>query len=89
MEKLIWIISWSCVGVLWVNSEPTIRFRNWIYKMIYKYKGFEDKWHWRLLNCCLCSSFWIGLFGTGDILLAALVSVIAELLNQKLNSGSI
>jgi hypothetical protein len=86
---------WACLGFMFVNSEPTIRVRNWFYKSMFKSKDFTSTWHWRLLNCCLCISthiyFWYQLFffQNIDILGAVAVGVIAEFINNKLNSGSL
>ena len=38
----------------------------------------------KLLNCSLCSGFWIGLIFYQSILLACLVSVAAEILTRKI-----
>ena len=74
------IIAIACIGVLWINSEPTIRLRQ-----LYK----TDDWFNRLINCCLCSTFWIGLIITQSIYIAAISSVLGELLCKKLTSGSL
>jgi predicted small integral membrane protein len=88
-NEIVTIIGLACVGVLWINAEPMIRLRESIYRKIYGCKGWGDKWHYRLLSCCLCSSFWIGLLVTTNILYAAIISVLAELICRKLNSGGI
>jgi hypothetical protein len=74
------IIAIACIGVLWINSEPTIRLRQ-----LYK----RDDWFNRLINCCLCSTFWIGLIITQSIYVAAISSVLGELLCKKLTSGGL
>jgi hypothetical protein len=74
------IIAIACIGVLWINSEPTIRLRG-----LYK----RDDWFNRLINCCLCSTFWIGLIITQSIYVAAISSVLGELLCKKLTSGGL
>jgi len=88
MDWIIEIISWACVGVLWTLSEPTLRFRNWIL-------GSHQGIFRRLLECTMCSSFhiyfWSQLLLTGriDILGAATVAVLAELICRKMNSGGL
>ena len=85
---LITILGLACVGVLWINSEPTIRLRNWI---LGKHQGIFR----RLLECAMCSTFhiylWSQLLSTGgiEILGAAISSVLAEIISNKLNSGGI
>lgn len=74
------IIGLASVGVLWINAEPTIRLRS-----LYK----KQNWFYRLINCCLCSTFWISLIYTQNLYIAASSSVLAELICRKLNSGNI
>lgn len=82
------IIGISCIGVLFINAEPTIRLRNWI---LGKHEGF---WR-RLLECAMCSTFWIALtykliwFQSFDLLFAATCSVLGELICKKLTEGSL
>jgi len=89
MWHLITIFGLASMTVLWVTSHPTNVLRNKIYKGVYKCKDFTNLWHWRLINCCLCTGFWLGLIGTWDIYLAAIISVVAEFIYKKLNSGGI
>lgn len=74
------IIGLASVGVLWINAEPTTRLRS-----LYK----KENWFYRLINCCLCSTFWLALIVTGNIYSAACSSVLAELICRKLNSGNL
>ena len=89
-EEIKLVIALACIAVLFVNSEPTIRLREWTYKTIYKCKSY-NVWHYRLLCCAMCSGLYIGLIGLmivgGDILLAPVVSVLAELISKKLNNN--
>jgi hypothetical protein len=78
------ILGWACLGVLWINAEPTIRLREWLYK-----NKNKEVWHWRLINCCLCISFWIGLIATGNILTACIISVLGEFICRQINGGSL
>jgi hypothetical protein len=80
------IIGLACIGVLWINAEPMIRLRS-----LYK----KNDWFMRLINCCLCSTFWIALmykliwFQNLDLLFAATCSVVAELICKKLTEGGL
>lgn len=80
------IIGLACIGVIWINSEPTIRLRG-----LYK----KDDWFMRLINCAMCSTFWIAVlynilwYQNLDLFMACLSAVLAELISQKLNSGTI
>jgi len=85
MELILSILGLASVSVLFVEAEPLIILKH---KLFNKIENYQDKWFWRLINCVLCSGFWIGLAFTGDILTAAIVSVLAEVLYQKIN-GSI
>jgi hypothetical protein len=87
MELIIKIIGLACLGVLWINAEPIIKLKRWIYRSIYSCSRFDHKWHWKLITCCMCSSFWIGLVVTGDLIVASIVSVLGELICRQLNSG--
>lgn len=80
------IIGIACIGVLWINAEPMIRLRG-----LYK----KGDWFFRLINCCLCSTFWIALlyklvcYQQFDILFAAICSVLGELICKKLTGGNL
>lgn len=80
------IIGLACIGVLWINAEPTIRLRSY-------YK--KEDWFFRLINCCLCSTFWISLtyklvcYQQFDLLFAATCSVLGELICKKLTEGKL
>lgn len=78
------IIGLSAVSVLFVAAEPLIILKH---KVFTKIKNYQDKWFWRLINCALCSGFWIGLFSTNDILEAATIAVLAEVVYQKINGS--
>lgn len=79
------IIGLASIGVLWINSEPTIRLREFI---LGKHQGVFR----RLLECCMCSTFWISviyLLVCGqqfDLLLVSSSAVLAEIISQKLNN---
>lgn len=48
---------------------------------------FKNKYQYffiKLLNCSLCCGFWIGLFFTHSIFLAAIVSVLSEYISKQL-----
>jgi hypothetical protein len=80
------IIGLACIGALWINAEPTIRLRS-----LYK----KEDWFFRLINCCLCSTFWIALlyklicFQQFDLFVAASASVLGELICKKLTEGKL
>jgi hypothetical protein len=80
------IIGIAAVGVMWINAEPTTRLRS-----LYK----NNDWFSRLINCCLCSTFWISIFynllwyQSLDLFAASLSAIIAEFICRKLNQGSI
>ena len=89
MEILIKILGLGALSFLFVTSTPTTMLRIWLFNKIYKGKYYEGNLIWKLITCSLCSGFWIGLIFTGDILIASLVSVIAEMICRKLSSGSL
>jgi hypothetical protein len=75
----------AAVGVMWINAEPTQRLRS-----LYK----KNDWFNRLINCCLCSTFWIYIvvsaslsqFNIGE---ACISAIIAEFICRKINEGSL
>lgn len=79
------ILMIAAVGVMWINAEPTIRLRS-----LYK----KNDWFNRLMNCCLCSTFWIYIvvsaslwqFNIGE---ACISAIIAEFICRKINEGSL
>ena len=89
MEILIKILGLGALSFLFVTSTPTIMIRIWLFNKIYKGKYYESSLLWKLVTCCKCSSFWIGLIFTQDIFIASLVSVIGELIYIKLSGGSL
>ena len=82
MELLISILGAACITNLWINSEPTMKLREWI---------FKDKNNMlrRLLDCAMCSGAWIGLGITQNVLHAAIIAIVAEVISRQLNSGRI
>ena len=82
------ILQAACLTVLWVTSEPTAALRaafgftNLKYADMSKAKAFLH----RLLNCAMCSGFWIGLAFTRDIGLAAVTALAAELITRKITN---
>ena len=88
MELILSILGFSAIGALWILSEPTIRLREWLV-------GDKFNWFTRLINCGMCSSFhiyfwWQLLVNFNiDILGAAMVSILSEIIIRKLESGNI
>lgn len=80
MWYVITILGLASITNLLVHSEPTMRLRNFLLR---NHSGFFR----RLLECALCTGFWIGLAFTFNIYLAAIISVVAEFISRKLNSG--
>lgn len=86
---IISCIALACITFLFVNSEPTIILRDSIYKWFYGCYDYTSTLHWKLINCCLCSGFWIGFIYTGDLKQAAIISILSEYIDKKLNDGKI
>jgi hypothetical protein len=83
---LIEIIAVAAITNLWVHSEPSNKFRYWLYK---DQKDKDGLWHWRLINCAMCSGFWLGLIVTLSLYQAAIISIVAELICKKLTEGGL
>lgn len=88
MIDIIRLIGISAMSFLFVAAEPMILIKTWMFQIIYK-KDYTKLMMWRLLNCALCSGFYIGLAITQDILSASIIAVVAELIYQKLSSGKL
>lgn len=93
MVETIWnIILIAAIGLLWISSEPTYLLREWICKKIYGC-NFERTMLWRLLECTMCSTFWIyilyKLLSDFSIQIgeAAVCSILAELIDRRLKKG--
>lgn len=82
---LIEIIGAAALTNLWIHSEPTNILRH----QVYKHKDKDNLWHWRLINCALCTGFWLGLLLTFNLYQAAIISVVAELISKKLTEGGL
>lgn len=88
MTEIIKLLGISAMSFLFVAAEPMILIKTWFFNAIYK-GDYTKLMIWRLLNCCLCSSFWIGFAITHDILSASIISVISEMIYRKLSGGSL
>ncbi len=86
MWTIITVLGLACLTNLWIHSEPTNKLRYWLYN---KVKDKDSLWHWRLINCALCTGFYVGLLFTWNLYLAAIVSVCAELICKKLTEGKL
>lgn len=78
------IISISAITFLFINSEPLILFKRFLgfkEENYYDY-GKTKAFIYRLINCALCSGFWIALLFTFSIQQAALVSLLAEVIDR-------
>lgn len=84
---MILIIKIAALSFLFVTAEPLILFKRFLgfkeedYMKFSKTKAFVH----RLINCCLCSGFWIGLIITHTVYDAALISIISEII-YKINN---
>jgi len=82
------ILGISCIGVLWICSEPTVRLRNWCL-------GNHDGIFRRMLECAMCSTFWISVIynliwlNSFDLFFISITSILAELICRKLNWGNL
>jgi len=81
------IIELACLSYLFVVAEPSILLRELIgfkEENYFEYGKIKKFFH-RLLNCCMCSGFWIGLIATGNIGTAAIISISAEIIYRIMN----
>ena len=88
MTEIIKLLGISAMSFLFVAAEPMILIKTWMFNYIYK-KDYTNLLIWKLINCALCSAFWIGFAITRDILSASIIAVVAEGIYQKLSSGKL
>jgi hypothetical protein len=78
------ILALSAITVLAVESKPT----NWIYYNLFKKLNIRLSLQlMEFLRCPLCLGFWIGLIFTFSIPQAAIVSVLAQFIQNQIMSG--
>lgn len=79
---VITIIGLACLGyLLAVAAEPAQDIKE--YFNLHIDAVYRNKFQWffvKMLNCCLCFSFWLGLSVTLNISVAAIVSVLSEII---------
>lgn len=82
---MIEILGLTCITILFVESEPLILLKRYIGFREEEYDTWSNKkrFIFRLITCCLCSGFWIGLI-TLNIYYAAIISVLSELIYKKI-----
>lgn len=88
MNELINIIGLACLVNLLVEAEPIKWFKTWI-GLTPDAGSSVVRFFARLTGCCLCLGIYVGAVGTMSITQGALVAVLAELVNRKLNSFEI
>lgn len=80
--------------ILFINAEPIIGLKRLVGLKEEEYRKWSKSKRtiWRFLDCALCLGFWFGIlipiipFDLTPLYLAAITSVVAELLNKKLKS---
>jgi len=85
LELLLLILGIASMSVLFVVAEPLIISKHMVFKMIWGKKDYTNSFIWKLINCCLCSGFYIGLIFTQDIYQASIISILSELIYKKIN----
>jgi len=91
MDIILELFGLCCITILFVTSEPMV--------LIKRHLGFKEEYYYewapikqfifRLITCCLCSGFWIGLVYTQSILLASIISVMSEIINTQLKTNKL
>lgn len=84
MISIINIIAIACLSFLFAKGAEPIQWIKTLCK-VDSDAAYINKVQWffvKLLNCCLCSGFWIGLIITQSLYLACIISVLSELINK-------
>jgi hypothetical protein len=81
---IIKILGLAALGFLLVNAEPAILLRRFIGFKEEEYNdyGVVKSFFYRMITCSMCLSFWIGLIVTQDIYQAAIISVLAMIIEK-------
>ncbi len=85
---LIKLIGSAALTYLFINSEPTNRLVGFLHLDNPETPGFIG-FISRLLQCALCLGFWVTLIVTGNLLLAAIGSLLSELVNRYMNNNNL
>jgi hypothetical protein len=80
------ILALSAITVLAVESKPT----NWFYYQLTKNMNIRTSLQiMDFLRCPLCLGFWIGLIFTFSVPQAAVVSVLAQFIQNQIMTGKL
>lgn len=85
---LINIIGLACAAFLFASGAEPIQQIKAFFNLDNdaEFKNHIQYFFVKLLNCSLCSGFWIGIIFTHSILLASIISVLAEFITRQLNN---
>lgn len=83
---MITILGIIAINVLLQSAEPIIHLKRFLGFKEEEYDSYTSQWRFihRLLYCCACLGFWVGLIISFDIYTAAICSVASELVYKKL-----
>ena len=90
MIEILTAVSISCISILFVVAEPIILFKRWIGFKEENYGEYNKitQFVYRLINCCMCSGFLIGLLLAPQLGLQwywiPIIPIMAELINKQL-----
>jgi hypothetical protein len=78
------IISIAAITFLFIYAEPSILFKRFCRFKEEDYEKYSKakRMVFRLITCSLCSGFWIGLLFTFSFQQAALISLMAEVIDR-------
>ena len=82
---IIKIIGLACLTIILAKSSISQKI-----KSIFGLSELDETYNvyssliQELINCCMCLGFWIGIIATQDILLASIISILAEYIGGKL-----
>jgi hypothetical protein len=86
MEVMIKIIALGAIGYLFVKAEPLIILKRLIgfKEENYDEYGMVKQFLFRMITCSMCSGFWISLIISGNVFIAAIASIVAKIIDDKL-----
>ena len=84
MNTIYNAVATACMTYLFVNAEPIAIIRQRL-GITPESDNSTVRFFGRMLECCLCSGFWMGLALTMDPVQAAIGAVAAEVLSRRMD----
>lgn len=83
---IIQILGIIAINILLQIAEPILLLKRWLGFKEEEYDQYTKHWRFihRLLYCCACLGFWVGLAITWNIYIAAICSIASAWILEKI-----